>query len=308
MRSFSLRAPRKLWPAISGAYISTHPRHGNLQRAISSPKDPAEKPSTTQKDKLIGPSIENALEYRAKIEASIAYEKALKKKHGCEETGLNPGYFIEENQDWYMKEGWKNWGWAIYRTCYDSEEDWAIFKSEFRRLLLYDMRDFFTIKEVECRSKYIEPLYEDDRKQFEAASKVQLRQHFRAYLASARLLLDQGVASPSYEPCHQFFLVADADSIASVVNAKGNHVACHDGMPWINVVEADWPPTWDPKTEPKEARWDYHQRDEPVEGLRTYEVGFHRNAIQTLYPGFWMYSGDLPDMWYVRPPGISWND
>jgi hypothetical protein len=235
-------------------------------------------------------------------------EEALYKKHG---RSQNPGYFIETLQDELLQIGFTNWGWTVYRTCYDNEDEWAIFKAEFERLLLLDMRRYFDEKEVQERGKYLKFPFWEDAAEFGNASTAKLREHFQTYLSSDRPLKDRNVAYPTLEQrsgtiftsfeAYNFFLVADAASIASVVRARNTtREFSPERMGWINVAEVDWPPRSDVDETDKDDGY------EPlVEGLSDYNVGVHRHTIKTLYPQHWQATYNEFDMWYTRPPAVG---
>jgi hypothetical protein len=56
--------------------------------------------------------------------------------------------------------------------------------------------------------------------------------------------------------------------------------------PWINVVEVDWPPKED-EDDPEDPPWDADEVHEMMEGMDAHNVGFHRAAVETLYPRHW---------------------
>jgi hypothetical protein len=39
--------------------------------------------------------------------------------------------------------------------------------------------------------------------------------------------------------------------------------------------------------------------------MDVFDVGFHRRMIASLYPDHWDGTDNLPDMWYIRPPGLT---
>ena len=71
-------------------------------------------------------------------------------------------------------------------------------------------------------------------------------------------------------------------------------------------MHVNWPDKFEPmysgEQEPEPA-----DGYELIEGMDVYDVGFHRCAIDTLYPAHWQSTGNLPDMWYTRPPDV-WCD
>ena len=236
-------------------------------------------------------------ERHARIEAFHVRDKAILKRHG---GARNAGYRIETWQNSNLQDGYKTRGWPVYRTCYENEDDWEIFKSRFRQLLLSPMQYHFDDKEVEERSKYLSFPFWEDREFFENATTTKLRAHYREYLLTDAPLKTHGISPPDlrkrpagliqYITCYEFFLVADAASISSVVQAPmtlslryKNAVHHWQNPPWINVVEVDWPPRPEPNEHPED-RWDSLQDCEPVEGMRMEDVRFHRCAIETMYP------------------------
>ena len=110
---------------------------------------------------------------------------------------------------------------------------------------------------------------------------------------------------------YEFFLFADAASIDSVVNGPYEpSLWLSEKTPWINAVEVDWPPGYDPN-DPFDAPWEPERGHELIEGMDTDNVGFHRIAIETLYPGHWAMismGNFFYSEWYKRPPGIVWQD
>jgi hypothetical protein len=236
-------------------------------------------------------------------------ENAATARHGPGNSGVD----IETMQHWYhVRHGHKTWGWPIYRTHYAcSPARWEFFQSKFRSLLLETMGDYFPAEEVAERSQYIEfPIWED-RERFEGATMAQLRAHYLEYRASNRPFEEQGLPTLTGQEredffadmyCrYRFFLVADAAAISSVVDAPGELPPWLDEKtPWINAVEVDWPP---------EESVDVERGHVLVEGSEAFDVGFHRAAVQTLYPAHWAAIDTFDSRyWYVRPPGIRWEE
>lgn len=246
----------------------------------------------------------------------VARDRAIRVRHG----GNTPGYQIETNQNWYLEHGHKTWGWPIYRTCYDDDEKWKVFQTKFNRILLQDMRYYFPAEEAEQRSKYLNFPTWENRAEFEGATTAQLRAHYLGYLQSDAPFEEQGLVPGlgskrdlffRHTFCrYEYFLMADAASIASVVNAPDEPTLwLSENTPWINAVEVKWPPKDDPD-DPDDTPWDINRGHELIEGMDTYNVGFHRIAIESLYPSHWAQidEGSFTfDEWYVRPPGIVYH-
>jgi hypothetical protein len=252
-------------------------------------------------------AISTESERQAKIKA---YEATIA-RHG----GICSGAQIEMIQDWNLGNGLKTWGWPIYRTYYDDDERWDTFKIRFRALLLETMKGDFPAEEAEERSKYINFPIREDRARFAGASTTQLRDHYLAYLNSNAPFEEQGLPVLTGEPrewffaisrcCHKFFLIADAMAIASVLDAPEDLPGyLVEETPWINVVQVDWS-----LVEEQEDECGPDDGYEIVEGLDLFNVGFHRHAVQTLYPSLWqaITTYDLQD-WYERPPDVKWEE
>jgi hypothetical protein len=162
----------------------------------------------------------------AQIAAMVAKEKALLKKYGGWRT---EGYLIETLEDFYLKEGYENWGWTVYRTCYSNEAEWQIYKDKFRELVLLPFKAYFDKNEAKERSKYLIFSFLEDRAQFENRTSSEMRAHYLQYLASGDAFKQRGISVATLErynggkitseKCFEFFLIADAESIASVIDA-----------------------------------------------------------------------------------------
>lgn len=223
------------------------------------------------------------------------------------------GYHIETNQAWYSVHGHKTLGWPIYRTCYDGDDErWDTFKLKFRSLLLSAWQKYFPAEEAEERARFIDFPFWEDRARFGGASTAQLREHYKEYLNSSKPFKEQSLPVLTGEARqhffdrwyvrYQFFLIADAAAIASVVDSPETPPPyLTEATPWINVVQVSWAGV-EGDDEPDDGY-------EIVDGTDLFNVGLHRHSVQTLYPGLWtgIQYVDL-QYWYERPPGVKWEE
>jgi hypothetical protein len=107
-------------------------------------------------------------------------------------SARNPQISKESNQadlieEGYQYDGHKTWGFVIYRTTYDSNEDWTEF---IRRLRWWttDSMEFYGGLDVLERMAWT---VFDDRKQFDGADTAAVRRHFLDWAETAVLLEQQ---------------------------------------------------------------------------------------------------------------------
>ncbi|KAF2721639.1 hypothetical protein K431DRAFT_223975 [Polychaeton citri CBS 116435] len=93
----------------------------------------------------------------------------------------------------------KIWGWVIYRSTYDSEDDWNEFLSCLRTRIKKNLK---RCDGLDMLGSLDHKIFED-RALFDGASTSKIREHFRAWTASASIE-EQGagsVKSQRYQFC-----------------------------------------------------------------------------------------------------------
>ena len=242
-------------------------------------------------------------------------------------SARNPQISKESNQadlieEGYQYDGHKTWGFVIYRTTYDSNEDWTEF---IRRLRWWttDSMEFYGGLDVLERMAWT---VFDDRKQFDGADTAAVRRHFLDWAETAVLSEQQDADgnppvamehAPRYSyggsPRYRYCIQVDAEALDSCV---------HDGPPppdsrleqasWVKVVDKNWIPR---RENPVFAgrRSDPHAYDfEPLEGVTEEHIGWLKCPLSAVMPEYYHLFRDL-NGWsivYRRPPavvGYGWD-
>lgn len=130
----------------------------------------------------------------------------------------------------YHKE--EKWGWIIYRTTYNDDAAWELFKDRINKWTRIDDPDA-----PPAVLRGMDWTFISDRSTLDGASREQLRERFRAWRETA-----VQAENPRRDPAvtfmsgrYRFFLQVDGESLQSVVEGDGNVL---DGS-WVNLVRCD---------------------------------------------------------------------
>jgi len=210
--------------------------------------------------------------------------------------------------------GQKIWGFVVYRCTYEDDNAWERFKTianarvqqETELSDALDIINSLTFK------------YFDNRSAFNGASKDHVREHFKHWCASDEAKAEHGDAFRDQEtmlfssPRYTYCIHVDAEALQSVMNGPQPPDVDFDGHGRVNIVDVGWEmPDW----ETYDYEGDGYERgeidrtdegEEPVEGVRLYDVGWMKMGMQSMgvpafayltNPGLWMGA-------YKRPPEV----
>ncbi|OOQ85078.1 hypothetical protein PEBR_31278 [Penicillium brasilianum] len=129
----------------------------------------------------------------------------------------------------------EKWGWVFYRTTYEDDEAWDIFKQKLnisvRSIIDLDPR----LELNEAMFDKLHFIFVEDKAKFDGASKEELRAHFQDWVAKT---------FPSENPCaekkliyddepvprYRFFFEIDEDALRSLSSTSSGHANFVDGF------------------------------------------------------------------------------
>jgi nuclear transport factor 2 (NTF2) superfamily protein len=205
----------------------------------------------------------------------------------------------------------KKWGWVIYRTTYADDEKWKKFNQIIQREVRGNVMEYWGLED---HLQYLDFPVREDADLFNKACTADIRKHFLAWRNSDAPFKEQGLEPKKYATFHEspisdsarylFFIHVDEEAMESVLaNAESDRTRARA---YVNVVEADWPPSPDEDDPESELEQILSDCGHPkIEDMDTWEVGFQCVPIGTLYPFHW---GDVEmenPIWYARPPKIT---
>lgn len=139
----------------------------------------------------------------------------------------------------------------------------------------------------------------EDRDLFGGVDAATIREHFRAWAATASTQ-EQGGKGPAYSQRYQFCIQVDADSLHSVVHEAPPPQEWADtkSKGWVKLIWKDWEPAADDKMERAD--------DQPIEGIALHDVGWCRAKYSSLMPSIYALIRGRHDWYreYRRPPKV----
>ncbi|CAG8268667.1 unnamed protein product [Penicillium salamii] len=202
-------------------------------------------------------------------------------------ASLNEADRLEKLLD---KDGFKKWGFVIYRCTYQNNIDWENFMARFVSAVP-DYLEFYN--GLDLLDTFTPTVLEDPS--FEGATVATLREHFNQW-AKSSLKEEQGVAE-DYQACtgrYRFFIMVDQEAMDSVLSAPEDE----DEAAFVRMVYAEWEP---------EVPDEEDIAKEPIEGCTQNDVGWMKTCWRWVQlPGFHkMQDWDDWEAYYVRPPEIG---
>jgi len=198
----------------------------------------------------------------------------------------------------------RTWGFAIYRSTYNSDADWAAFLGHLRSQMEKAF-DFYNGRDM--LEKFSLTVFED-RALFDGASTNVIRQHFLQWSATAyrtEQQPDQGSLTPirvsiGRSPRYLYAIQVDAESLNSIVHESPPPVISAMSNAWVKLIDKSW------YLGRSEERSNMLYPLEPIEGVTEPDVGWMRvrplAAMESLYVAL-----RRPNTWgdrYRRPPQI----
>jgi len=202
-------------------------------------------------------------------------------------------------EDQLKADGHRTWGYVIYRTTYDNDEDWTEFlkRLRFRMEKVFDffngrdILDLFTLTVIE------------DREHLDGVSAAAVGKLFRQWYATAPELEQPEGAGLGFSPRYRFAIQVDAESLHSVV---------HDAPapPANDITKKGWVRLINPRWQPSR---DIQEVYEPIEGVTKEHVGWMKVPYQHVMDESYALAWSLR-YWattYRRPPyviGYPYNE
>jgi hypothetical protein len=205
----------------------------------------------------------------------------------------------------------EKWGWVFYRTTYEDDKAWEIFKQKLnisvRSIISLDPRSVLN----EAMFDKLQFTFVEDKAKFDGASKEELRAHFQDWAAKT---------FPSENPCaekkllyddepvprYRFFFEIDEDALRSCDSTSSGHANFVDGF-WGSSSQLR---SRNMNSASEEGSKQLQDQREAIKG--SLDVGWMRMDMAFFmdthfYAGM---SGSTEEIWrffYERPPAIVPN-
>ncbi|KAJ5198118.1 uncharacterized protein N7498_007235 [Penicillium cinerascens] len=196
-------------------------------------------------------------------------------------------------------DGFKTWGFIIYRCTYQSNADWEKFMT-----LLLDQ----TTRSLKCYNGLdlldsLAPTVMEDSS-FEGAATATLRGYFNKWATTAKHL-EQGVPLDQKHYAqsgpYRYFLMVDQEALESVLNEPNLKFS---KSAFVRLVDGQWEPEVLDEEE-LEALGGPPEEFEPLEGCTLEDVGWMKIPFgDSEFTGFVWFQCNTNgwDMFYLRPP------
>lgn len=209
------------------------------------------------------------------------------------DTCLNAADRLEALLD---KDGFKTWGFVIYRCTYQDDPSWEKFLARFLNAVP-DYLEFYS--GLDLLDTFYPTVFEDPS--FDGATVVTLRKHFKQW-AKSSLKEEQGVREDYYARTgrYRFFIMVDQEAMESVLSAAEDDYETG----FVRMVNAEWKP--EVFDEEDIANGNIPPPEEPLEGCTENDVGWMKVCWGYVeLPGFHKVC-DWEDWeaYYTRPPEI----
>ncbi|KAF7168680.1 hypothetical protein CNMCM6106_003798 [Aspergillus hiratsukae] len=116
------------------------------------------------------------------------------------------------------KDGFKTWGFVIYRCTYKSDSDWE----EFMRRFLWQVTDKLEFYNGLDMLQSFAPTVLEDKSLFDGANTSVIREHFKQWVVTA-CQQEQGISPEKLEYAesgrYRFCLMVNEEALQSVLNA-----------------------------------------------------------------------------------------
>ncbi|CAG8044689.1 unnamed protein product [Penicillium salamii] len=225
--------------------------------------------------------------------------------------------------DEYLREGgYQKWGWVVYRSTYQNDEDWNCFKGVIMEAMRKSIEHHKTPDLDHSLNQSLSLTFLEDRPSFENASKDQLRAHFQGWAQHAYYaenprpfeVFDPNLATA---PRYRYFIQIDENSLQSLLHdiESGSRLKGLQDYGYVNFVDGWWKSlreyyatSQDPDI--KEEMDEQLARDyRSIEGCVEENTGWTMLHRLDMSVDFYHYtSGFVEDVWplyYQRPPGIA---
>lgn len=195
-------------------------------------------------------------------------------------------------------DGFKTWGFVIYRCTYQNDSDWEKFMARF----LGSVPEFLEYYNgLDLLDKFSPTVLEDPS--FEGATVAVLRDHFNQWVTTA-LKEEQGVdnGDRGQSSRYRLFVMVDQEALESVVSAPDDD----EEAGFVRLVNGEWEPEELSEDELEENNGSLPE-EEPLEGCTQHDVGWMKVLYRDVEAQGFVNLSD-PFGWenyYSRPPEIQ---
>ncbi|KAA8647059.1 hypothetical protein EYZ11_008794 [Aspergillus tanneri] len=203
-----------------------------------------------------------------------------------------------------QKDGFKTWGFVIYRCTYQSGSDWE----KFMNFFLYRITEKFEFYNgLDLLDSFAPIVFEDQS--FDGANTTLLRKHFQEWAATAPQE-EQGVDHARFAQSgrYRFFVMVGQEALESVLGAPDPDDCNKTGF--VRLVNGVWKPEELDEDELAErGRSAQSQEYEPLEGCALEDVGWMKVLYDDAEAWGFLHIRDSIDWstYYQRPPVIQSN-
>ncbi|KAE8383973.1 hypothetical protein BDV23DRAFT_177414 [Aspergillus alliaceus] len=203
-----------------------------------------------------------------------------------------------------QKNGFKIWGFVIYRCTYQSDSDWEKFMARFLHHVTKSL-EFYN--GLDLLDSFAPTVFED--RSFNGVSTAFLRKHFQEWAVTAPEK-EQGVDNTCFPESgrYRFFIMVDQEALESVLGAPDLEDSNKYGF--VRLVNGFWEPQ--ELDEDELAAYGVSSQSElkqyePVEGCTLEDVGWMKVLYDEAETWAFLHVCDTFDWltYYKRPPGIQ---
>ncbi|KAJ5947139.1 hypothetical protein N7466_000154 [Penicillium verhagenii] len=194
---------------------------------------------------------------------------------------------------WRLADGYRVWGFPIYRSTYQSDAEW----DEFMRRLVADTTESLCPDLFDNMALTVF----DDPTKFDGATTAVIRDHFKQWVVTA----EQEERSPEFDPerikidvygaqRYRYCIQVTQEMLESVIADEG------EAMAIVRIIRGDWE-----EYSPYKDDFRFEEEREAIEGCTLEDVGWINVPFDGVMTICW---GDLRGDWdgeYRRPPSIS---
>ncbi|OJZ91506.1 hypothetical protein ASPFODRAFT_38617 [Aspergillus luchuensis CBS 106.47] len=213
------------------------------------------------------------------------------------ESGMNDA---DELERLLAKDGFKIWGFVIYRCTYQSDSDWEKLMIRFHKRVKIYLQYY---NGLDLLARFTPTVLED--RSFEGTTVASLRDKFNEWAVTA-VKKEQGI-DPSHlwhlkNGRYRFFIMVDQEALDSILSTPDNDI--HGGF--VRLVNAEWKAEELDEEELAE-RGGPGPEEEPLEGCTEEDVGWMKVCWgESQTPGYVILDDSLRwDRYYSRPPVIQ---
>ncbi|KAJ5781034.1 hypothetical protein N7457_006194 [Penicillium paradoxum] len=200
-------------------------------------------------------------------------------------------------------DGFRTWGFVLYRCTYKSDSDWEKFMQRYLEPITRVLTDG---NGADILARFAPTVFEDPS--FEGASSFTIRDHFNKWATTAPQE-EQGVSAEEAQQKlsgrYKFCIMADEECVQSVLNAPASDSS--DASAFVRLVYGGWKPL--ELSDEEIAGYDHYEPEvlDPIEGCTERDVGAMRVRYQVAqHHGYAVLHDNLDwELKYVRAPKVG---